>query len=52
MEKFAENCKISQKFGGIEGNFGQNTPLLMGLKIFQIPPAEGGHCRLYTSIAT
>ena len=27
MEKFAENCKISQKFGGIEGNFGQNIPL-------------------------
>ena len=29
MEKFAENCNISQKFGGIEGNFGQNRcPIL------------------------
>ena len=29
MEKFVENCKISQNFGGIKTNFGQTRGLIM-----------------------
>ena len=29
MEKFVENCKIFQKFGGIKTNFGQNRGPIM-----------------------